>query len=80
MEKLKAKHEAKIYQKLVRAENFWQEFKRSYCEYESSGVEGGSVRPMIRSGCEANLTNQYIELLKHQLNCEEGDLSCVNWQ
>lgn len=44
-------------QKLVTAQRAWITFRNSECEFYSSLAEGGSMQPMLRSGCLANLTD-----------------------
>lgn len=62
--------------KLVAAQKSWLSFRDNECIFSSSGVEGGSVYPMILVGCHDRLTRQRIAELKVYLDCEEGDLSC----
>jgi uncharacterized protein YecT (DUF1311 family) len=54
----------------------WERFRAAACEFESSGVGGGSLRPMVQAACLEAITRErllYIQKLSH---CEEGDLSC----
>lgn len=44
-------------QQLVTAQRAWITFRDSECEFYSSFAEGGSMQPMLRSGCLANLTD-----------------------
>ncbi|AFY83226.1 lysozyme inhibitor LprI family protein [Oscillatoria acuminata] len=44
-------------QQLVTAQRAWITFRDSECEFYSSLAEGGSMQPMLRSGCLANLTD-----------------------
>ncbi|MGL5192435.1 MAG: lysozyme inhibitor LprI family protein [Chroococcales cyanobacterium] len=44
-------------QQLVTAQRAWITFRDSECTFYSSLVEGGSMQPMLRSGCLANLTD-----------------------
>jgi uncharacterized protein YecT (DUF1311 family) len=64
---------------LVRAQSAWISFRDLECDFESSGAAGGSVQPTIRLGCLEDLTRQRIAQIKAQLDCEEGDMSCVRW-
>lgn len=43
-------------QQLVTAQRAWITFRDSECSFYSSFAEGGSMQPMLRSGCLANLT------------------------
>jgi len=62
---------------LQTAQLTWIRFRDQECEFESMGTVGGSIHPMIVNGCLARLTLQRTKDLEHQLNCQEGDLSCV---
>lgn len=61
---------------LVAAQRAWIAYRDAECDFISSGVEGGSTRPMIVAQCLEQLTTQRADDLKALLNCEEGDLSC----
>lgn len=61
---------------LVAAQRAWIAYRDAECDFMSSGVEGGSARPMIVAQCLEQLTTQRADDLKALLNCEEGDLSC----
>ncbi|MDR7221586.1 lysozyme inhibitor LprI family protein [Aminobacter aminovorans] len=54
----------------------WIGFRDAECKFASSGVEGGSIQPMIHSGCLQGLTDARLAQLGTYLKCEEGDLSC----
>ena len=59
-----------------RPQRAWIAFRDAECKFASSGVEGGSVQPMIHSGCLQGLTDARVTQLGSYLKCEEGDLSC----
>ena len=61
---------------LVSAQRAWLAFRDAECSFAASGVEGGSVYPMIYSGCLAELTEKRVAAFKNYLDCQEGDLSC----
>ena len=61
---------------LVSAQRAWVAFRDAECSFAASGVEGGSVYPMIYSGCLADLTEKRVAAFKSYLDCQEGDLSC----
>jgi uncharacterized protein YecT (DUF1311 family) len=44
-------------QQLVTAQRAWITFRDSECTFYSSLAEGGSMQPMLRSGCLADLTD-----------------------
>jgi uncharacterized protein YecT (DUF1311 family) len=43
-------------QQLITAQQAWVTFRDSECTFSSSLAEGGSMQPMLRSGCLSNLT------------------------
>ncbi len=61
---------------LVAAQRAWIAFRDNECAFAASGVDGGSVYPMIVSDCLAGLTEARSAQFKEYLSCEEGDLSC----
>lgn len=61
---------------LVGAQRAWIAFRDAECKFSASGVEGGSVYPLIYSNCLTDLTKARLETFKGYLKCPEGDLSC----
>ena len=61
---------------LVGAQRAWIGFRDAECKFSASGVEGGSVYPLIYSNCLTAVTKARIEALKQYLECQEGDMSC----
>ena len=61
---------------LVQAQRRWIAFRDAECAFEASGVDGGSIQPMILSLCLTSLTDTRVEDLQRLLSCEEGDTSC----
>ena len=55
----------------------WLAYRTAYCSFVSSAVEGGSLQPMVRNACHADLARIRIKELELQLNCQEGNVSCV---
>lgn len=72
--RLKDNAEAK--QLLVKAQRAWIGFRDAECSFSASGVEGGSVYPMIHNECLTAVTKARVEAFKTYLQCKEGDLSC----
>lgn len=72
--RLKDNPEAK--QLLVKAQRAWIGFRDAECNFSASGVEGGSVYPLIYGNCVTVLTKARVETFKTYLKCKEGDLSC----
>lgn len=62
--------------KLTQAQLAWVKFRDLSCAFESSGVEGGSAYPMVRSGCLAAKTESRLKEIKALQECQEGDMSC----
>ncbi|ROO33622.1 MULTISPECIES: lysozyme inhibitor LprI family protein [unclassified Pseudomonas] len=63
-------------QLLVKAQRAWIGFRDAECNFSASGVEGGSVYPLIYGNCVTALTKARVETFKTYLKCKEGDLSC----
>ncbi|WP_223480729.1 MULTISPECIES: lysozyme inhibitor LprI family protein [unclassified Pseudomonas] len=61
---------------LIGAQRAWIGFRDAECKFSASGVEGGSVYPLIYSNCITDLTKARVEAFKTYLKCQEGDLSC----
>ena len=64
---------------LAAAERSWVAFRDRECDFMASGVQGGSVQPMIYSMCLTSLTKARLQDLRGYLTCKEGDLSCPSW-
>jgi uncharacterized protein YecT (DUF1311 family) len=58
----------------------WVKFRDLACAFESSGVEGGSVYPLVINYCLARRTADRVKELSALANCKEGDLSCPAWK
>jgi uncharacterized protein YecT (DUF1311 family) len=61
---------------LVEAERAWIAYRDKQCAFQTSGA-GGSVLPLIQFDCLDEKTNVHTAELSRQLNCKEGDPSCV---
>lgn len=58
------------------SQNHWQDYMVRACEFEASGVAGGSAYPTVIALCRSRLTHQRrIDLIK-LYRCKEGDLNC----
>jgi hypothetical protein len=64
-------------QRLREAQRAWIGFRDKECNFRAQGGEGGSSSASTRSDCIAELTRQRTDALEHQLDCPEGDVSCV---
>ena len=60
-----------------RVQQRWLAYRTEACRFESSGVAGGSIRPMVQWQCAARLTRERAAELDRRPACEEGDVSCV---
>ncbi len=60
---------------MVEAQKAWLAFRDAECAFSSSDTEGGSIHPMVVTGCLATLTETRTRTLKGYLACKEGD-SC----
>ncbi|MGQ3299357.1 lysozyme inhibitor LprI family protein [Reyranella sp.] len=63
--------------RLQAAEEAWIRFRDKECEFIGAPTTGGSIHGMIVAQCQARLTLVRVKDLEAQLNCQEGDLSCV---
>lgn len=64
-------------QLLRQVQTEWIQYRVKACEFEKSGIEGGSAAPMINWQCQARMTRERTAELQRFLDCKEGDLSCV---
>lgn len=51
----------------IQAQQAWLKFRDSHCKYEASSYEGGSMQPMVRYYCLAELTAARNEMLRNDL-------------
>ena len=57
------------HQKRIRAlQRAWLQYRDLQCGYAASLYEGGSIQPMVRSDCYAELTKQRNEILQNMLD------------
>lgn len=61
---------------LVSAQRSWIAFRDSECRFAASGVEGGSMMPMMASNCVEDLTRRRSADFKRYLACAEGEVGC----
>jgi uncharacterized protein YecT (DUF1311 family) len=62
-----------------RSQHAWEEYLRAVCEFQSSGVSGGSSHEMIQLDCLETFTRDRLRYIQQLSRCEEGDLSCPAW-
>ena len=66
-------------QQLKEVQLAWIKFKDLACQFEASGIEGGSAHSMVLASCLSEKTLQRNKELEALGNCQEGDLSCPSW-
>lgn len=64
-------------ERLKQAQRAWISYRDAQCAFESEPSRGGSIYPMVLSGCLEEATNAQTSVLEKHLSCEEGDVSCV---
>lgn len=74
---VEAKLSDKLRPALQQAQQAWLRFRDAECTFETADSVGGSIHPMLLYGCKRDLTVERTRQLERQLNCPEGDLSCV---
>jgi uncharacterized protein YecT (DUF1311 family) len=57
---------------LVKAQRAWVDYRDGECEAEGFQARGGSMEPMLISGCKATLTEQRTKELKTLADGPEG--------
>lgn len=63
--------------RLQAAEEAWIRFRDKECAFIGGPTTGSSINGMIIAQCQARLTLVRVKDLETQLNCQEGDMSCV---
>jgi uncharacterized protein YecT (DUF1311 family) len=62
---------------LRNAQTSWLAYRTAACDFEASGVRGGSAEPMVKLQCQARLTRERTAELRRHMSCPEGDVACV---
>jgi uncharacterized protein YecT (DUF1311 family) len=65
--RLRAAVDAEERAALLAAQRAWLRFRDAHCAYEAAGVRGGSMEPMVHSGCLAAVTRERTRQLKDAL-------------
>jgi uncharacterized protein YecT (DUF1311 family) len=60
------------------AQKTWKDYRERECALETADTQGGSPHPMQLSICLTEKTGARVEELARQLNCPEGDMTCVH--
>jgi uncharacterized protein YecT (DUF1311 family) len=58
------------------AQRAWLAFRDKQCLFESNGVDGGSIAPMVAQSCAMSVTDDRVKALSRFRTCAEGDISC----
>ncbi|NKC23331.1 DUF1311 domain-containing protein [Ochrobactrum oryzae] len=64
-------------QRLRDAQRAWISFRDKECTFRVAPYADGSIAPSLTASCVTALTAQRVVDLRQQVNCEEGDMSCV---
>lgn len=67
----------KAQEALKAAQRAWLPYRDKTCDLEALAVEGGSMQPMVQSGCLARMSDERTRILSGYLACGEGDTTCV---
>jgi uncharacterized protein YecT (DUF1311 family) len=65
-------------QLLQEAEPAWIQYRDKQCAFETAGTRDGTIHPIELSVCLTEKTRAHIEELQRQLNCPDGDPTCVH--
>jgi uncharacterized protein YecT (DUF1311 family) len=63
---------------LAAAERAWIAYRDAECAFETAGTADGTIHPMLMAMCLNEKTLVHTAELSRQLNCKEGDPSCVH--
>jgi uncharacterized protein YecT (DUF1311 family) len=59
-----------------RSQEQWMRHRDAACEFEASGVAGGSAHGMVHADCLEAHTRERAGALRRLSTCAEGDLAC----
>jgi len=60
------------YDQLLEAQRMWIPFRDAHCASEGYEARGGSMQPMLVSGCKARLTRERTAQLRNLANSPDG--------
>ena len=63
-----------------RAQKSWLAYRTAVCDFESSGLLGGSAQGLVKWQCAVRMTRAHVDELVAIGDCAEGDLACVRLQ
>ena len=64
---LKPKLDASQQKRLVTAQRAWIKFRDTSCTFEGAFAEGGTLQPVLETGCLADVTEQRVKDLERYL-------------
>ena len=67
--KLIARKDERNVEQLKRAQRVWVQLRDLGCVYESSDLEGGSLRPTVKLACMRRMTDERIGWIREMLSC-----------
>lgn len=67
--KLIARKDERNVEQLRSAQRVWVRLRDLGCVYESSDLEGGSLRPAVKLACMRRMTDERIEWMREMLSC-----------
>ena len=67
--KLIARKNERNVEQLRSAQRLWVQLRDLGCVYESSDLEGGSLRPTVKLACMRRMTDERIEWIREMLSC-----------
>jgi uncharacterized protein YecT (DUF1311 family) len=68
--------DAKLQAKLKTAQRAWIQYRDTECTFEVAENEGGSIYPLVYSGCLTRLTNARTKELQTYLDCFKNADKC----
>ncbi len=63
-----------------RSQKAWIAYSTAACDFESSGVLGGSAHSMVKWQCAARMNRERVAELAKLGDCREGDVACVRFK
>lgn len=63
--------------RLRKAQRAWLGFRDEECRFRTGPYADGSILPQALTSCIATLSQERTAEFRRQLDCQEGDISCV---
>jgi uncharacterized protein YecT (DUF1311 family) len=74
--KILASEDASGKNRLKAAQRAWLKFRDLECDFESAVNEGGTMYPMVYSGCLQGLTEERTKQLRYYQSCQSASGDC----